>query len=182
MWFKHDLGFREGAGEVDEIAELRVEHPRLEAEVERGERGKPLAPRAVEIEPLSGARGEHPQARVGVPGRAVADAAEAPAREDDVLFEDALGAAADAEIDIADDPGAGPRRAVFASSRSSPRRRRRIASRPMSAVRAAPRRGTSRGIRERRWRGCCARCSDLPSDRGTGSGCPAGPTCDGAGR
>src|SRR6266567_5272091 len=50
-----------------------------------------------------------------MPRRAVADAAKAPAGEDDVLFEDALGAAADAEINIADDPGAGVRRAVFAA-------------------------------------------------------------------
>src|SRR6516165_11717003 len=50
-----------------------------------------------------------------MPGGAVADAAEASARGDDVLLENALGAAADAEIDIADDPGAGPCRAVFAA-------------------------------------------------------------------
>src|SRR6266851_10325192 len=110
---QHDLGFRKGAGEIDQVAELAVEHPRLEAEIERGERGKALAPRAIEIEPLPGARSEHPKARVGMPGGAVADAAEAPARQDDVLFEDAPGAAADPEIDIADDPGAGPAGAVF---------------------------------------------------------------------
>src|SRR6202035_924793 len=65
--------------------------------------------------PFARTRGEHAQARVAVPGRAVADAAEAPAGQDDVLFEDALGAAADAEIDIADDPGTGPVRSVFAA-------------------------------------------------------------------
>src|SRR5207244_12567249 len=92
---QHDLGLREGAGEIDQIAQLAVEHPRLEREIERGERGKSLAPRAVEIEPLSGPRGEDPKARVGVPGGAVTDAAKAPSREDDVLFEDALGPAAD---------------------------------------------------------------------------------------
>ena len=86
---EHDLGLGKGTRKADEVAELRMEHPRFEGQVERRQRGKPLAPRAVEIEPLAGARGEHPKARVAMPGRAVADAAEAPAREDDVLFEDA---------------------------------------------------------------------------------------------
>src|SRR5579883_2301144 len=50
-----------------------------------------------------------------MPGRAVADAAEAAARGDDVLLKHALGAAADAQIDIADDAGAGAHGAVFAA-------------------------------------------------------------------
>src|SRR5260221_4576470 len=49
-----------------------------------------------------------------MPGGAVADAAKASAGEDDVLLQYALGAAADAEIDIADDALAGVRLAVFA--------------------------------------------------------------------
>src|SRR5579862_8325829 len=92
-----------------------MKHPGFEGEVERRQHGEALAPRAVQVKPLARARGEDPQARVGVPGRAVADAAEAPARQRDVLFEDALGAAADAEIDVADDPLAGARLAVFAA-------------------------------------------------------------------
>src|SRR5262249_22960053 len=101
--------------EIDEIAELRVEHPRLEGQVERRQRGKSLAPGAVEVEPLTRAGSEDPQVRVRMPGRAVADAAEAAARQHDMLLQDALGAAADAEIDVADDAGAGVRRAVFAA-------------------------------------------------------------------
>jgi hypothetical protein len=113
---EHDLGFGEGAGEADEVAELRVEHPGFEGEVERRQRGEAFAKAAVDIKPLARARGEDAQAVVGVPGGAVADAAKAPARGDDVLLEDALGAAADgAQIDIADDPGAGLGRAVFAA-------------------------------------------------------------------
>src|SRR5262249_33173673 len=50
-----------------------------------------------------------------MPGRTVADTAEAPTGGDDVLFEDALGTAADAEIDIADDPGPRFCRTVFAA-------------------------------------------------------------------
>src|SRR5215204_4492240 len=92
-----------------------MEHPRLERQIERRQRGEALAPGAVHVEPLAGARGEHPEARVGVPGGAVADAAEASARQDDVLLQYALGAAADPEIDIADDTLAGARRAVFAA-------------------------------------------------------------------
>src|SRR5208282_87339 len=89
--------------------------PRLERQVEWCQCRETFAPGPVEIEPFAGTRGEDPEARVGVPGGTVADAAEAPARGNDVLFENALGAAADAEIDIADDPGAGPCRAVFAA-------------------------------------------------------------------
>ena len=92
-----------------------MEHPRLERQVERRQCREAFAPGPVEIEPFARTRGEDPEARVGVPGRPVADAAEAPARGNDVLFEDAFGSAADAEIDIADDPGAGSRRAVFAA-------------------------------------------------------------------
>ena len=51
-----------------------------------------------------------------MPGGAVADPLEAPARDRDVLFENALGAAADPQIDIADDAGDAPRLAVFAGS------------------------------------------------------------------
>src|SRR4029079_11461794 len=50
-----------------------------------------------------------------VPGGAVADAAETAAGQDDVLLQDAFGAAADPEIDIADDAGAGMCRPVFAA-------------------------------------------------------------------
>src|SRR5262249_35589947 len=90
---EHDLGFRERAGEVDQIPELAVKHPRLEREVERRQRRKALAPGAVEIKPFAGPRGEDPEARVGMPGGAVADAAETPARGDDVLLKDTLGSA-----------------------------------------------------------------------------------------
>src|SRR5438270_14026315 len=64
---------------------------------------------------LRRAGGEDPEARILVPGRAVPDAAETSAGQDDVLLQNALGAAADAEIDIADNAGAGARRAVFAA-------------------------------------------------------------------
>ena len=50
-----------------------------------------------------------------MPGGAVADAAEPAARQDDVLLQDTLGAAADTEIDIADDAGAGVRGAILAA-------------------------------------------------------------------
>src|SRR5262249_32665100 len=103
-------------GEADDVAELRMEGPGLKAEVERRQRRKAVAEAAVKIEPLAGTRGEDAQARVAVPGRAVADAAEAAAGGDDMLLEDALGAAAHrAEINVADDPGAMLGRAVFAA-------------------------------------------------------------------
>ena len=112
---QHDLGFREGAREIDEIPELGVEHPRFEGEIERRQCRKALAPGTVDVEAFAGAGGEDPEARILVPGRAVPDAAETSAGQDDVLLQNALGAAADAEIDIADNAGAGARRAVFAA-------------------------------------------------------------------
>src|SRR4029077_15682878 len=109
-----DPGLRKGGGEADDVAELRVEGPGLETEVERPQRREALAKAAVEIKPLAGARGEDAQGGIAVPGRAVADAAEAAARGDDVLLEDALGTATDrAQVDIADDPGAMAGRTVF---------------------------------------------------------------------
>src|SRR5262249_51418369 len=62
-----DLGLREGGGEADDVAELRVKGPGLESEIERGQRRKALAEAAVKIEPLAGTRGEDAQARVAVP-------------------------------------------------------------------------------------------------------------------
>src|SRR5215472_5153064 len=111
-----DLGLREGSGEADDVAELRVEGPGLEAEVQRRQRREALTEAAVEVEAFAGAGGEHAQRGIAVPGRAVADTAEAPARGDDMLLQNALGAAADrTQIDIADDPGAVLGRAVFAA-------------------------------------------------------------------
>src|SRR6516225_5157465 len=49
-----------------------------------------------------------------MPGRAVADALEAAAGAGDMLFEHALGARADPQIDIADDAGTAARGPVFA--------------------------------------------------------------------
>src|SRR5438552_1957952 len=89
-----DLGSGESAREIDEIAELGMEHPCLEAQVQGRQRGKALAPGPVHVEPLARSGGEDPQARVGVPGGAVADAAEAPAGQNDMLLQNALGAAA----------------------------------------------------------------------------------------
>src|SRR5437870_3396054 len=92
-----------------------MEHPRLERQIERRQRGEALAPSAVEIQPLARTGSEDPEVRVAVPSRAVADTAKAAAGQDDVLLQDALGARADAKIDIADDAGAGARGAVFAA-------------------------------------------------------------------
>src|SRR5207244_9702707 len=54
------------------------------------------------------------EAGVGMPSGTIADAFEAAAGDRDVLLEDSLGAAADPEIDIADDPGDATRRPIFA--------------------------------------------------------------------
>src|SRR5271166_682430 len=102
---EHDRGLREGAGQIDDIAELGVKQPGIEAESQRGEAGETLAEIAVAIKVLGCSRAIDREARVGMPGGPVADALEAAAGDCDVLLEDALGSAADPEIDIADDPG-----------------------------------------------------------------------------
>ncbi len=112
---QHDRRLREGARQIGHVVELGLEQPGVEAEAERGQPGKALAEIPVAIEPLRRARAIDLEARIGVPGGAVADALEAAAGDRDVLLENALGAAADPQIDIADDAGDAPRLPVFAA-------------------------------------------------------------------
>src|SRR6266446_1484110 len=91
-----------------------MEQPGVEAEAQRGQPGKALAEIAVAIEALGCPRAVDREARVCMPSGTVADALEASARKGDVLLENALGAAADPQVDIADDPGNAPCRPVFA--------------------------------------------------------------------
>ncbi len=106
---------RKGARQIGHVVELGLEQPGIETEAERGETGEALAEILVAVEPLRRAGAINLQARIIVPGGAVADALEAAARDRHVLFEDALGATADAEIDVADDAVDAFRLAVFAA-------------------------------------------------------------------
>src|ERR1700730_17734304 len=87
---EHDGRLREGARLIRNIAQLRMEQPRVEGEPERGEPGEPFAEITVAVEPLRGAGAIDRKARILVPGRAIADAFEPPSRDRDVLLEDAF--------------------------------------------------------------------------------------------
>src|ERR1700746_1471208 len=111
---QHDRRLREGARQIDDVRKLSVEQPRVEAEPERGEPSKSLAEISVTVKALRRTRAVDRKARIGVPGRAVADALEAAAGYRDMLLENALGAAANPQIDIADDAGDAARGPVLA--------------------------------------------------------------------
>src|SRR6266478_6046605 len=110
---EHDRRVRKGPCQIGDIAELGMEQPRIEAEAQRSQPGKPLAEIAVAVEALGGPRAVDREARVAMPSGAVADAFEAAAGDCDMLLKDAFGAAADPEIDIADDASDAARVPVF---------------------------------------------------------------------
>src|SRR5690348_11143192 len=91
-----------------------MKQPGVEGEPEGGEPGEPFAEITVAVEALRRAGAIDRQARILMPSRAVADAFEPASRDRNVLLEDAFGARADAQIDIADDAGATTCRPVFA--------------------------------------------------------------------
>src|SRR3984893_765649 len=109
---EHDRRLRKSAGQIDNVAELGVEQPCVEPQAERGEAGEPLAEIAVAVEALGGPRAVDREARVGVPSGTVAISFLASAGDGDMLLENPLGAAADPEVDVADDSGDAPRRPV----------------------------------------------------------------------
>src|SRR5246127_1749846 len=111
---QHDRRLWEGARQIDDVCKLSVEQPRVEAEPERGEPSKPLAEIAVTVKALWRTRAVDRKARIGVPSRAVANALEAAAGYRDVLLKNALGAAANPQIDIADDAGDAARGPILA--------------------------------------------------------------------
>src|SRR5208282_826729 len=74
---EHDRRLREGAGQIDNVAELRLEHPGVKGETQRGEGCKPFAKALIEQQPRRTTCGERLERWVLAPGRAVADAAQA---------------------------------------------------------------------------------------------------------
>ena len=105
---EHDHRFRKGAGEIDQVRQLRFEQPSVEAEPQFVQQREAFAERAVAIEPRRHAARKRAQHfGVVVMGGAVADAAEAAMPRRDMRAQDVLGHAAQSQIDVADDAGAG---------------------------------------------------------------------------
>ena len=110
-----DVGGRERAGQVDRVGELRMEHPRVEGQPERGQAGEARAEVGLlhEVRALGdGAVADH-VARV--PGRRVAHAAKSAAAGADQRLEHGLDPIAQREIGEADDARGDARRAVLAA-------------------------------------------------------------------
>ena len=114
---EHDRRLGKRARQIDELAELGVVHPRVEAEAERVQPGKPLAHRPVHQE--SGGAVHRGAARgiVGVRGRDEADPAKPSAAGHDHRLEHRLDPRPEREIGIADDAGADLGLAIGAARR-----------------------------------------------------------------
>src|SRR5262249_13728548 len=102
-------------GELGEFGELRVIEPGIIAEAEAVEHGKALAKGAFADEARRGTVGGVAHLRICVPGAAMANAAKASAAGAQMCLEHRLDPAAEAQVGVADDAGAGPRLAVGAA-------------------------------------------------------------------
>jgi hypothetical protein len=76
---EHDRRLGRGARQVDELAELRVVHPGIETEAERGEAGKTFAHMPVSQQPFWPADHRPPCRLVGMRGGDEPDVAKAAA-------------------------------------------------------------------------------------------------------
>ena len=107
----HRVG--EGVGEIEELLELRVQQPAVEAQPQRRQLREAAPERGIEQQ--AGRRvGAGGLDAVRMPGRAVAHALEAPAGHGDVRLERPARILAQAQVDVADDALAGAHRAVGA--------------------------------------------------------------------
>ena len=177
-----DRGVGKGIGQLGDLADLRMVEPGVEGEVALGELLEALAPGLVarQLGRRIGARVA--DAGIGVPAGLVADALEAAVAGGDLGVEHRARLRAQAQVDVADDAGAGAQVAVDARRRSSPPRRWRTRSRRCSAARPGLPCGTSNGSRRRRCRRCCGRSGCRPAGRGTCSRCRRAARDDGADR
>ena len=112
---EHDRCLGKGARQIDELAELRVVHPGIEAETKRGQAGEALAHPPVHQQPLWPGDHRPPCRLVGMRGGDEADAAEAAAAGRDHRFQHLLDRRAERQIGIADDAGADLRLPVGAA-------------------------------------------------------------------
>src|SRR5499427_9206690 len=111
---EHDPRLREGTRQIDDVAELGLEDPSVESQIQRDQRRKAFAEVLVQVQSRPGGPAEALEHRIVAPGRAVANAADAAVGDGDVSLEDALGTRTEAQIDIADDSGDATCRPVIA--------------------------------------------------------------------
>jgi hypothetical protein len=100
--------------QIDNIAQLGLEHPGVERQAERRKGGKSFAEALVQVQARPRGPAKSSEDGIVAPGRAVADAANAAVGHGDVPLQHALGARTEAQVDIADDPGDAARRPVCA--------------------------------------------------------------------
>src|SRR5215831_1127776 len=101
---EYDARVRKGSRQIDKVPELGLEHPRVEAQTERAKRRKSLPKSWFQEQP--GCAGIDRKARVGVPGRTIADPAQTSFGNSDMLLDHVFGAGADFQIHIADNASA----------------------------------------------------------------------------
>src|SRR5258708_4494013 len=111
---QHDPRLREGTRQIDDVAELGLEDPSVESQIQRDQRRKAFSEVLVQVQSRPGAPAEALEHRILAPGRSVAKAADAAVGDGDVSLEHALGARSEAQIDIADDSGDATCRPVIA--------------------------------------------------------------------
>src|SRR5258708_37250352 len=74
---EHDPRLREGMRQIDDVAELGLEDPSVESQIQRDERRKAFPEVLVQVQSRPGGPAEAPEHRILAPGRAVANAADA---------------------------------------------------------------------------------------------------------
>src|SRR6516165_593552 len=111
---EYDPRLREGTRQIDDVAELSLEGPGVESQIQRDQRRKAFAEVLVQVQSRPGGPAEALEHRIVAPCRAVANAADAAVGDGDVSLEHALGARSEAQIDIADDSGDATCRPVIA--------------------------------------------------------------------
>src|SRR5262249_7735820 len=113
---EHDRRLRKCTCEVDEIRELRLEQPSVEREAKPVPMPEAFAECGIAIHALritAAERSEH--ARILVVRRGVANAAKAAMARGNVRAQHVFGGVTDAQIDVADDAGAGADVAIDAA-------------------------------------------------------------------
>jgi hypothetical protein len=109
-----------GIDQVDELRQLRVVHPRIEAQAHATEHGIAFAERGVEQQVFRRRAQQRAHLGAGVPRGHVADAAKALGRARHAGFEHLLREAAQPQVDLADDAGRHANRPVDAAGAHGP--------------------------------------------------------------
>jgi hypothetical protein len=110
-----DVGVGDAARQVDSLGQLRMKHPGVERQPERGQPREPGAEFLALHVVRTGRDSEGADDRARVPRRRMAHAAEAPAAGADVRLQHGLDPLAEREVGEAHDAGGDPRRSVLAA-------------------------------------------------------------------